>query len=190
MDYKTITPEMLGQANSYVPALQKQQFVEYAAARCIDKIEIKVANEQPMPPSFKANALNKSRYLMGAFIRLYLKQEYEPVEDDEWLMAVDDFDRWSGGHIFKQIDRMKKAGGELCDKAFDLLEDYANLKRMLYAEIDGMLVIMNDPVQRLSTAMMMQTTPEAMEKQMAELERVKDELSAYADGLKETGVDE
>lgn len=180
MDFKNITAEeFLFKAVSYITAMKKQEFIDYAAARCIDKMEVAVADENlnlPMPPYYKSNTLRKNRYLMGAFVKLYLQQEFEPVENDLWLMAQDDFDKWAGGHIFNQIDRLKKNGGEIRDKAFDVLEDYSNLKRQFNAEIDTLLAVMNDPCQRIMAMITMQTTPEVFQNGITELESLKSQI--------------
>ena len=178
MDFIQLTEQELLNAKTYLPTHRKIELIQYVAPKCIDKVEIHGA--EGVPPMFKVNPVRRNRYLMGIFAREYIGKTYEPVEKDEWLMAADDFDRYAGGHIFNQIDRMKKKNGEIRDKAFDILEDYGNLKRILYSELDSMVSIMNDPVHRIKAISAFDTSPESLKQAAEELDKLKTELQEYA----------
>lgn len=185
MDYKILTPEMVEKADSYVKTADKERFINFAAPRCIDKIEVTAgdgASRQAFPNSYKVNEQRKRRYMMGAFLKLYIHQEFQPVENDPWIIDETEYDMWSGGHVFNQMDRMKKRGDVLRDKAFDILEDYNNLRRYLNYEIEQMLLVMNDPCTRLMNMMQMQTTPEYIEEQVEQLKTITSEIDKYKNG--------
>lgn len=183
MEYVKLTEQDVKKANTYVPLAAKIAFVEYAAERCFDRMNVTMNDggglDLPMAPMYKENMGLKSRYLMGALVKGYLGKDYEPVEKDEWLMAQDDYDRWAGGHVFNQLERMKGCGGQVREVIFDLLADYRDLEKRLTAEIRGMLGVMNEPVNRILTTMQSQTTPEAFARGKAKLEELTAELEEY-----------
>lgn len=178
MEFKKLTEEMLLAARDYVPLMEKAAYVAECAGRCFDRMDVKLEDGQVIP-YYKENVERRSRYLMGGLVALYLRQEIDPVEGETFLLAADDYDRWAGGHITGQIDRMKSRGGELRDKAFDLLADYRDLEKMLKTEIYSLLQAMNDPVSRFQEAAARSMTPEALKKTGEELKEVKQALEAY-----------
>lgn len=180
MEFRRISETDFRDAGTYVPVMVKDSFVRYAAARCIDRVEITVAGDgeskTQTPPFYKDSVERKNRYMMGALVKLYLKMDYEPVENDDWLMSADDYDRWAGGHILNQIERMKSVPN-LRNAAFDLLQDYKALEKMLNTEVYNMLQVMNDPVTRFLASMQAQATPEAMQQNLEELGRLKEQFA-------------
>lgn len=78
--------------------------------------------------------------------------------------------------MLNQIERMKSVPA-LRNAAFDLLQDYKMLEKMLNTEVYNMLRVMNDPVTRFSNAMQAQTSPEAMQKSLDELGSLKGRLA-------------
>lgn len=177
MEWKKVTEEGLLAARDYVPLMEKAAFAAECAGRCFDRMEVRVEGGQVLP-YFKENVERRSRYLMGGFVKLYLGADFEPVEGETYLMSADDYDRWAGGHIFNQIDRMKGKGPELRDKAFDLLADYRNLEKMLKTEIYGMLQAMNDPVSRFQDLAAQSMTPEAVQKTLDDLKEARSAFDA------------
>lgn len=177
MEWKKLTEEELLAARDYVPLMEKAAFAAECAGRCFDRMEVRVEGGQVLP-YFKENVERRSRYLMGGFVKLYLGEDFEPVEGETYLMSADDYDRWAGGHIFNQIDRMKGKGPELRDKAFDLLADYRDLEKMLKTEIYGMLQAMNDPVSRFQDLAAQSMTPEAVQKTLADLKEARSAFDA------------
>ena len=183
MEYVKLTEQDVKKASTYVPLAAKIAFVEYAAERCFDRMNVTMndgaALNLPMAPMYKENMGLKSRYLMGALVKSYLGKDYEPVENDDWLMAQDDYDRWAGGHVFNQLERMKGCGGQVREIIFDLLADYRDLEKRLTVEMRGMLGVMNEPVNRILATMQSQTTPEAFARGKAKLEELTAELEEY-----------
>ena len=177
MEWKKLTEEGLLAARDYVPLMEKAAFAAECAGRCFDRMEVRVEGGQVLP-YFKENVERRSRYLMGGFVKLYLGEDFEPVEGETYLMSADDYDRWAGGHIFNQIDRMKGKGPNLRDKAFDLLADYRDLEKMLKTEIYGMLQAMNDPVSRFQDLAAQSMTPEAVQKTLDDLKEARSAFDA------------
>lgn len=185
MIYKEILEEDILTARSYVPLGEKVKFIDEVARRCFEKLEIRASDggrDISIPPMYKENMQMKSRYMMGALVKMYLGQQFEPIEGETWLMSQDDYDRWSGGHVLNQIERMKQRGGVLRDKAFDLLQDYRDLEKRLNTEVYGLCNVMNDPCHRLMLMIQLQSTPESMQKAVDDLKQVQKTLKQYQAG--------
>lgn len=176
------TAETIVNANSYVPLAKKLEFINYAAERCYTSLRItsnpETAQAKVMPSMFKVNAALKSRYLMGAFLKLYLKEEYIPVEGDEWLMSQDDYDNFKSGHLFNEMNRFK-SNNEIRDKVFDILSDYKELTTMFEEELLGSLNALNDVVSRIYMAFTDMLTPEQVTDMINDINHSKDELEQY-----------
>ena len=183
-----ITAEQMARVNTYLPLRAKTEWVELVAEKCMSRVQMSASlNDMAvdLPPMYKENAELKSRYLMGVFVRLYLRGSWEVAEDeDEWLMPIEEYDKWAGGHIFAQIEKFK-AEKELRDICFNLLNDYKDLELRLKAEIRDMMAIMNDPASRQMASQQMSMTPEAMEMAIEELNKAQEALKVYEENRKE-----
>lgn len=179
--------KIMQNAESYVPIRKKTEFVHYCAERCFDKLNITAASGNDtlsaMPPMWKENSELKARYMMGGLLKLYLKQESQTDENDEWLLTEQEYDRWAAAHLLNQIERMK-SNASLRDKCFDLLQDYKTLEKMLNTEVYGLIRVMNDSVSRIIAQIQASTTPESMKNAMTQLEQSKKEYEKY---MKESG---
>ena len=179
--------KIMQEAEAYVPISKKAEFVHYCAERCFDKLNITAASGNDtlssMPPMWKENPELKARYMMGGLLKLYLKQEAQTDENDEWLLTEQEYDRWAAAHLLNQIERMK-SNASLRDKCFDLLQDYKTLEKMLNTEVYGLIRVMNDSVSRMIAQIQASTTPESMKNAMAQLEQSKKEYEKY---MKESG---
>lgn len=186
-----IGEKILENANTYIPADKKREFIDAAAVKCIDKIEVKYDESAQMPPVFAINMQRRARYLMGAFLRLYLNVLFECEGEDGYLITKDLFDAYGAGHIFNDVDRMKRRDAASRDKAFDLLEDFGALKREFCAETESLLAVMNDPCTRLMQMMFMQSTPQAIKHGQKELNALFDDLKKYSqkaqEGIRQNG---
>lgn len=179
MEYKVITREELLNANTYVSFMDKFRFVNETSEKCFDTLNIMATSgndSKAIPPVYRAGEFAKSRYLMCAFAKLYLKDEVGTTDDDEWLMAIDEYDKYAGGHVFEQINKFK-SDAELRDICFNLLNDYRDLCRKFETAVNGLLVAMNDPVSRAVAYLATVTTPESIQESMEELEKAKEEIS-------------
>ena len=179
--------KIMQEAETYVPISKKAEFVKYCAERCFDKLNITATSGNDtlsaMPPMWKENSELKARYMMGGLLKLYLKQEAQTDENDEWLLTEQEYDRWAAAHILNQIERMK-SNASLRDKCFDLLQDYKTLEKMLNTEVYGLIRAMNDSVSRIIAQIQASTTPESMKNAMAQLEQSKKDYEKY---MKESG---
>lgn len=182
MEYKKLTDKIFDNARDYVPLLEKTAFVNECAGNCFDRMEVKLSSGEHIP-YYKENVERRQRYLMGGFVTLYLGLKIEPVDADKgekYLLSADDYDRWAGGHIFNQIERVKAKGGSARDKAFDLVSDFRDLEKMLKTEIYGMLQAMNDPVTRFQEQAAAAMTPQALQDTADEMKELREMMEAYA----------
>lgn len=190
MTFKTITVEQIEKANEYVPFAEKEKFVMEVADKCFDKLNISADSGDeniPIPPMYKENTGLKMRYAMGAFVKMYLKEDFEGVDGEEYLMSLDDYDMWAGGHIFNQIERLKNGNADLRNKCFDLLQDYKTLEKMLNTEVYSLLQVMNEPVNRILAHIGAMSTPQALEDFANSLQGLQKEIDVYKNEGKENG---
>ena len=177
-----ITAEAIGKASSYVPIEKKQQFVEYAINDCFTTLRITSETtaglQKVMPSMYKVNTALVSRYLMSAFVKMYLNEEYVPVEGNEWLMSQDDYNNYKSGHIFNEMNRFK-SNNEIRDKIFDILSDYKELVTMFEQEIEGSLKAMNDPVSRVYMLFTELMTPTQVSQMLDDITAQKDEIERF-----------
>lgn len=178
MEYKKLTDEMMAAARDYVPLMEKMAFLRACASDCFERMEMRLTDDTILP-FFKENGERKSRYMMGALVKLYLMQEIEPAEGTKFLLAADDYDRWAGGHILGQLKAMKARGGPTSEKANNLIADYKELEKRFNAEVYAMLQGMNDPVSRMQQMAMQSMTPEAVQKLAEQTGEIRDELEAF-----------
>ena len=171
-----ITEEQMANVNTYVPLKVKTNWVDMVAENCLQKMSISATiNDEAieMPPVYKEDMERKSRYLMGAFVKLYLRGNFEPEKDgDDALMPESEYDKWAGGHIFSQIEKFK-ANKELRDICFNLLNDYKDLEKRLNAECHALVTAMNDDVARQLVAMQAAATPESIQELVESFNEIK-----------------
>ena len=155
-----ITSEMMQAARDYVPLEEKEAWVSESAPNCFDRIAISVDDES-MPEMYMVNTGKKSRYLMGALAKLYFGAEDIGADaDNEWLMSVEKYDEWAGGHVFNQIERWKR-DADFKFKAYDIMYDYKDLEKRMSTQISSLLAVQNDAVirQARQSADMMRELP-------------------------------
>ena len=200
METYIITEEQMANVSTYVPLRAKTEWVQVVAPYCIDKVEVTASQDNggedlAMPPMYKENTERKSQFLMGVLVRLYLHGTWEIDESDRkeeinddvtrdyrtWLIPIDEYDKWAGGHIWGQIDKYR-SNKDLRNRCYDLLNDYKDLERRLNAEIYDTIRIMNDPATRQITAQQIQMTPEFIENTINELKMAQEALQMYQDG--------
>ena len=180
-----VTPKMIAEANSYLPIALKAEVAEKVANRCRNAIWIGAESEKQeeserLPTMYAENAELKARFLLGTLAKAYLRIEFDGANDEEYLLSRDDYDRLAGSHLLNQIERMK-SDKEARDKCFDILQDYKALEKMANAELYGTLQVQNDPVNRFIAYMQASSSPEALEQAKSDLERLRDEITQYAE---------
>ena len=174
-----LTKEMMEAARDYLPNAVKESWVADNAPKCFDKLSITAADGEPAPPMYMLNTGLKARYLMGAFIGLYLSIDYEAEsEENGALMTEADYDKWAGSHVLNQVERWKREAS-LRDKCYDMLADFKDLEKRMSTQINSLLNVMNDTVMRQNDYMSAQLKelPQLLE-QLQDLQDRKGEASA------------
>lgn len=177
MEKIIITEFDLERANPYVPIRKKEEFVENCFAKCMNRVQVSLGSEEDeaMPDMWIANEFIKSRFLMSAFVGLYLGKmnELETEDGDSWLMTESQYDLWAGSHVFGQIERLKKkASQEAQDIAYDLVRDYKDLERRMNTTLYNRIEVENDAINRLFLKLSMETSSAALEEQKKALEEL------------------
>lgn len=179
-----ITAWTILEARTYVPMAEKVAFVEHAAGKCRNAVQIAAnGSEQTkaLPDMFMVNAERKARYKMGALVKMYLLMDFDGAESDPYLPSWDDYDRFGESHLINQIERLK-TDKEVGSRCSDLLQDFRSLEKMLNAEVYGMLHVQNDPVTRFLAYLQSSTTPESLQKLKMEAEALQQQIQDYVKG--------
>ena len=182
MELWKLNAQDVERARSYVPMAEKAAFAERVSSKCRYAVHLGVQdNGNPVgaiPDMHMENTEKKTRYMMGALVKLYLNGEFAGVEDDELLPSLDEYDQMAGAHLLNQIERLK-GDKSVRDKCFDLMQDYRTLEKIVNAELYSTLQVENDPVSRLLAFLQTATTPEKMQELTRQAEAVKTEMDAY-----------
>lgn len=175
-----ITKEQLENAKAYVPFATKVVFAKLVAQRCTEELAISANRDGEkfvdVPNMYKENTERKTRYMMGALLKLYFEMDFETeLDDDMFLITPSDYDKYAELHVLNQIERFKH-DSELRDKCYDIIFDYKQLEKLVNSECYGLLNALNDSASRLIATIGLLGTPEEMQKAMAELTSITDEL--------------
>lgn len=177
MEQITITEETINNGVSYALCELKEKFVEDVYMKCLNRVDIM---EPPMPYMYMENTFLKSRYLMTALAKFYLRMDVETEDGDMWLMTRNEYDRFGASHVIGQLNRFRNNNPELKDKVFDLLRDYSDLERRLSNAIRSGLTVMNDPANRIFQKITMDVSEESLKsavdeakQQLSELQNIK-----------------
>ena len=152
-------------AVSYIPLQEKEAFADFAAGRCFSRMELSTDSGDSVPPMWMENSGAKTRYMMAALARLYLRIPIDvEQEEDPWRMSEACYEALAEVRPISQLRRMSKSAGDqiLRNKVYELLSDYRKLEKMLNEECAGRLTAMNDTVARLQSLISASATPENM----------------------------
>lgn len=178
----TITEETINNGVSYALCELKEKFVEDVYMKCLNRVDVNLddSGNAPMPYMYMENTFLKSRYLMTALAKFYLRMDVETEDGDMWLMTRNEYDRFGASHVIGQLNRFRNNNPDLKDKVFDLLRDYSDLERRLSNAIRSGLTVMNDPANRIFQKITMDVSEEALKsavdeakQQLAELQNIK-----------------
>ena len=174
-----ITEETINNGVSYALCELKEKFVDDVYMKCLNRVDVNLddSGNAPMPYMYMENTFLKSRYLMTALAKLYLRLEVETEDGDMWLMTKNEYDRFGASHVIGQLNRFRNNNPDLKDKVFDLLRDYSDLERRLSNAIRGGLTVMNDPTNRIFQKITMDVSEEALESQKEQLEDLKKQFA-------------
>ena len=187
----TITEETINNGVSYALCELKEKFVEDVYMKCLNRVDVNLddSGNAPMPYMYMENTFLKSRYLMTALAKFYLRMDVETEDGDMWLMTRNEYDRFGASHVIGQLNRFRNNNPELKDKVFDLLRDYSDLERRLSNAIRGGLTVMNDPTNRIFQKITMDVSEEALASQKEQLEDLKKQFAELkGDGDAESTV--
>lgn len=167
-----LTKEAMAKAKTYMPLREKETLAKQIAELSLDNIDTKklgVANELVALPQLKEeNLARKSCLLLNTLLGFYFDIELDAEKDGAEL-----YDEYAGGHLLNQIERFK-TDAELKFKAFDILSDYKEFKKMVDIEIYNLKTVHNDGLTRLLRGLSLFATPELVEQMTAKL---KDQLA-------------
>lgn len=175
----TITEETINNGVSYALCELKEKFVEDVYMKCLNRVDVNLddSGNAPMPYMYMENTFLKSRYLMTALAKFYLRMDVETEDGDMWLMTRNEYDRFGASHVIGQLNRFRNNNPDLKDKVFDLLRDYSDLERRLSNAIRSGLTVMNDPTNRIFQKITMDVSEEALASQKEQLEDLKKQFA-------------
>ena len=187
----TITEETINNGVSYALCELKEKFVEDVYMKCLNRVDVNLddSGNAPMPYMYMENTFLKSRYLMTALAKFYLRMDVETEDGDMWLMTRNEYDRFGASHVIGQLNRFRNNNPDLKDKVFDLLRDYSDLERRLSNAIRSGLAVMNDPANRIFQKITMDVSEESLNAQKEQLEDLKKQFAELkGDGDAESTV--
>lgn len=183
----TLLEEDILAANTYMPILEKERVAALIANGSINQINLAIktaAGTEAIPAIYSADFSRRQRCMLGALLKFYLKKEFSPARENEFLMSADEYDEWARCHIANQLERLKQ-NAKVRERVFCLLDDYRELERRVNAEIKDMLAAQNDLCVRLYQMVMRQTEPEEVKRK---LERIKELQGELYEAQKKRGV--
>ena len=167
-----IDKDTMLKAVTYMPITEKQSIAKIIANKCV--IDLPTAEQNIEGEKFLAlpyikgeDKEIKDMCLLSTLLQHYLKVE---IKDNE-VFDEEKFDYYASGAILNQIERFK-SDFTCKDKAFDLLSDYKELRKMVDAEIENLLRVNNDTLARFMAAIQVFSTPENVEKMVKELQKL------------------
>ena len=172
----TITKEILENAMDYMPAEEKQLWADKVANVCIVSVDMSGKDDGgrviPVPPRCEENGLARTFALAQA-----LAQEYLKLYPKDKVLLEGDYEEILSSHLVNQIERMKSER-DVRDKAFNILYDYGELKKMLNTSIFSKLGHLNDPLSRLLVALQA-VDPNEITKATEDLNELKVAINDY-----------
>lgn len=146
-----ITHEMLKDANTYVPLLEKTAVAEVVAEKCVMPVHVGYKQSEDEKSRVMPNSAQEIPYLtnlclMGILATKYLKQG--DAWGDDIQMPANLYDEWGASHVMNQLERLKT------DKAvsrivYDLLYDFKEFRWMIRKAIDARVQHQSDVVCRM-----------------------------------------
>ena len=182
-----ITKEILLKAEDYLPLGEKARIAGEIAMQCVTSIsyQIDVGGVKVEAPDYHGrNTALRERHLLGVLFKFYLGIGFEPVENTEYLLSLDDYDRAARLHPMNALERFK-SDPETREKVFDLLRDYKSFCEMVRAATEDIVAAQNDPVQRYLSAQAAAITPEALQA----LTDAEGQLREQIESMKQTGAE-
>lgn len=180
---KILTEEDIRNAVSYLPLAKKTAMARAYAQDCLLQFDISTGNEEVdkvFPSRFQENPQKRMLYGMLVLLREYLKK----MEDED--LSTEQYDVWGASSIFNQLDRFKSSKDpEIRNKVYDLVDDYREFYRMLGTEINSLAEAKNDFLARFVQYVSLSQSPEALQEQLEQLEKLTQEIEGMKGTIKE-----
>ena len=182
-DKKILSEEDIRNAVSYLPLAKKTAMARAYAQDCLLQFDISTGNEEVdkvFPSRFQENPQKRMLYGMLVLLREYLKK----MEDED--LSTEQYDVWGASSIFNQLDRFKSSKDpEIRNKVYDLVDDYREFYRMLGTEINSLAEAKNDLLARFVQYVSLSQSPEALQEQLEQLEKLTHEIEGMKGTIKE-----
>lgn len=192
MDKFIISDEIMQNAKTYLPIADKQEYAETIAKKCVKDLPTADGNLQGEKLLAFPYMKGEDRRLRDMCLLTVFLGEYLHIKID--LLTEKDYDYYLNDAVFNQIERFK-SNFKLKDKAFDLLYDFKELRKMVEVEINNLISVYNDPLARFVAAIQVFSTPENVKKIVKEIQKQQEQLQSSAKAkststAKKTGVKE
>lgn len=178
-----LTDEMMKKAKTYMPISEKIATAKVIAKNCVGNIKVAEQNKEGNKilslPEIKSEDLAlKTILLQNVLLGYYFDIDLDPNED-----SYKQYDYYAGGHLLNQLERYK-SNPELKNKAFDLLTDYKEFKKLVDTEIYNCKTNENDTLGRLTASMQLLSSPKNIKELSETLKKEMDEYSVKVQEIK------
>lgn len=191
----TITAEDIANAMTFMPLASKEVLTRSMAVFCVEPVEVKGTDGEPLPTMFRENRKLRHQIQMGILATMlnrnfelqsvkYRTEEGTAEEKLSWCMDAAEYDKWASSHVVNQLERLKKCkDSETVNKVFDLLYDYKATELMLSGAIRDELEARNDVLNRAMQYLTNAAVQSAMDGLMnGEIRRALEEREEKKDG--------
>lgn len=160
-----ITEEMIKNAKSYIPILEKQEIARQIAKASIENLKVDDVNKGILPELVGENMGMKEMLLLQAFLGNYFDIKAEKYADTF-------YDEYNSDNVYNQLQRFK-SNTELRDKCYDILDDFKLLRKMVSSEINNIKIVENDTLGRFMLSMSIGSDPETLKNALKDLSELK-----------------
>lgn len=194
MEYFELTKDMMAKAKTYMPIEYKETLARAVAFRCVKPMVrlkwdgIHLSEREPGEPvkdepTSLPDLMEEDVALKMCLLQNVLLSYYFDIEMDEEADPYAQYDLYAGGHLMNQIERFK-ADRDVKNKAFDLMEDWREFKKMVDTIIYNYKMNANDPLKRFDAMLTVFSSPENIQALANELQKSTDEVEEKVKGAK------
>lgn len=140
-----ITDELMEQADTYIPYMYKSILIKDIAERCLKDVFIK-KDKEIINVVKGEDLISKNVFLLSTLLGMYFHIDIPEEEYKENPYAV--YDYYASKNPIGQLEKYRK-NGKYADKAYLILNDYKELKRLVDTEIYNLRNAYNDMLYRL-----------------------------------------
>lgn len=153
-----ITEEIINNANSYIPLVEKIATAKLYANACVMPVDISIEKIQAdefltLPQLWEDNSQLKEIYLLYFFLKNYLKID---IKDD---FNSNEYDKYAQYFPMNQMERFK-TNPNVKDKVFDILQDFKKFKKIFDSEIFNLKSSKNNSLERFMASITLLSSPE------------------------------